>query len=150
MSEGKVKLGRFTAILDAYGAEPEHWPERERAHALVLSRSSVAAARALAQARALDAALRDVPAFEIDMHPARFAQLHGKIMAGVHSFPKSWMGRIFGIDLAPAQLWPSLAGLAVAAMLGVAVGMSGLMQLDTNTDSDDLVVSSIDIPVTAQ
>ena len=59
-----MKTNRFNAILDAYGASPDHWPESERAAALALSRSSVVAARALAAARALDDALRAAAARE--------------------------------------------------------------------------------------
>jgi hypothetical protein len=150
VSEGKVKLGRFNAVLDAYGAEPAHWPERERADALDFCRSSVAAARALAQARELDDALRDSGSYDIDIHPARFAQLHAKIMTDIHTLPKSWFERILGINLAPSQLWPSVAGLAIATVLGVAVGLSGWMQLDVSGDTDDLVASAIDMPAAGQ
>jgi hypothetical protein len=148
--EGQVKLSRFSAIIDAYGAEPTHWPERERDDVLALSRSSVLAARALARARELDSVLRDGDPLEIDIHPARFAQLHARIMAGIQNSRKSWLERVLGMDLAPARLWPSLAGMAVATILGIAVGMSGLMQLDTNGETDDLVVSSIDMPAAAE
>ncbi len=145
-----MKLGRFNAIIDAYGAEPGQWPERERAEALAFSRASVGAARALAEARALDAALRHGDLANTELAPARFAQLHARIMAGAATIPKSWFGRMLGIDLAPAQLWPSVAGLAIATVLGVAVGLSGWIQLEGNSEQDDLVVSAVDMPAAAQ
>jgi hypothetical protein len=145
-AEGQERLSRFNAIIDAYGAEPGQWPEAERAEALALSRASIAAARALTQARALDAALRHGDSVDVELAPARFAQLHARIMAGAATMPKSWFGRMLGIDLEPAQLWPSVAGLAVATVLGIAVGLSGWIQLEGNNEQDDLVVSSIDAP----
>jgi hypothetical protein len=143
-----VKLGRFSAILDAYGAEPERWPERERADALVLSRSSVAAARALAQARMLDAALKSAEAFDLEAEPVRFAHLHSRIMSNARTLGASWFVRWFGVDVTPRQLWPSVAGLALATLLGFAVGMTGLLQLDNPRDGDDTLLSAIDEPAT--
>ncbi len=142
-----MKLARFNAILDAYGAAPDRWPARERADALALSRSSVVAARALAQARALDAALRNSCMFDLEIEPARFAYLHSQIMTRTRPRAAGWFLRWIGIDLTPRQIWPSVAGLALATLLGFAVGLSGWMQLDNPRDSDDSVLSSIDVPV---
>ncbi len=138
-----MKQGRFSAILDAYGAEPERWPERERADALALSRSSVVAARALAQARALDAALRNFGAIEPE--PARLAFLQSRIIAQARPLAMNWFVRWFGIDVAPRLVWQSVAGLALATVLGFAVGASGVMQQDSPRDADDLVLTAIDV-----
>ena len=143
-----MKLGRFSAILDAYGAAPERWPERERADALALSRSSVEAARALAQARILDAALKSAEAFDLEADPVRFAHLHSRIMNGARALGVSWFVRWFGVDVTPRQLWPSVAGLALATLLGFAVGVTGLIQLDSSHDNDDALLSAIDEPAT--
>ena len=141
-----MKLSRFSAILDAYGAEPERWPERERADALELARSSVAAARALAQARILDAALRSAETFDLEAEPIRFAHLHSRIMNNARALGVSWFVRWFGVDVTPRQLWPSVAGLALATLLGFAIGMTGLMQLDSPRDNEDTLLSAIDGP----
>jgi len=143
-----VKLARFNALLDAYGAAPERWPERERADALLLARSSVTAARALAQARILDDALQTSSFPDIAAEPGRFVLLQSRILAAAHPIAKSWFGRLLGVDIPRSQLLPSLASLAVATVLGFAVGISGLMQADIAKDSDDtLIGSTIEVPV---
>jgi hypothetical protein len=142
-----VKLARFSAILEAYGAAPERWPEGERAAALALTRSSIVAARELAQARLLDNALEASSLKDADADPSKLTYLHARIVAATNRAPPSFLRRWLGFDLAPSQLWPSLAGLALATVLGFAVGVSGLMQTDVNRDADDsIVLPSIDSP----
>ncbi|MDA0341333.1 MAG: hypothetical protein O3B74_07020, partial [Proteobacteria bacterium] len=48
---------RLLAIIEAYGAEPNRWPEEERAAALALAEHSPAAHQALADAATLDSLL---------------------------------------------------------------------------------------------
>jgi len=142
-----VKLARFSAILEAYGAAPERWPKAERAAALALTRSSLVAARALAQARLLDNALEASSLQDTDADKSRLTYLHARIVAATNKVSPSFLRRWLGFDLAPSQLWPSVAGLALATVLGFAVGISGLMQADTNRDADDsIVLPSIDSP----
>ena len=146
-----MKLGRFSAILDAYGAAPERWPAEERADALALSQSSLPAARALANARALDAMLSEQVFPDIALDDERFARLHSTIVSGARHLAESWLGRWFGIDLAPSQLWPSVAGLAFATLLGFAVGLGGLLQAETDRDADEVsALSPIDMPAIGQ
>jgi hypothetical protein len=141
-----VKLGRFSAILDAYGAAPERWPADEREEALALAQSSVPAARARARARALDATLREQVFQDIALEDAAFARLHASIMSGTRQVTGTWFARWFGIDLAPSQLWPSVAGLALATVLGFAVGLGGLLQAGAGHDADEVaVLSPIDL-----
>lgn len=135
-----MKLGRFQAILDAYGASPERWPERERANALALARSSVVAARALAEARALDAALNTLEYAEISAEPTRLALLRTRIVAAALPGARNWLSEWFGFDLSPNQLWPSLAGLGFMTLLGFAVGFGGLIETSPAHDPDDTVV----------
>jgi hypothetical protein len=142
-----VKLARFSAILEAYGAAPERWPEGERAAALALTRSSIVAARELAQARLLDDALESSALEDADADTSRLTFIHARIVAATNKVSPSLLRRWLGFDLAPSQLWPSLAGLALATVLGFAVGISGLMQADTSRDADDsIVLPSIDSP----
>jgi hypothetical protein len=129
-----VELGRFRAILSAYGAAPERWPEDERMDALALTRGSIVAARELADARMLDDALGFAAARpELD----RLAVLQHRIVSAANPLMQSWMGRWFGISLTPMQLWPSVAGLALATILGFTVGINGMLQTDTVHDTDD-------------
>jgi len=148
-----MKLGRFQAILDAYGASPERWPERERADALALSRSSLVAARALASARALDGALDALAQTADPIGDAQMRALQARIIAAATPLARSrapglgfkpallgWLG----LDLTPAQLWPSLAGLSFMTALGFAVGLNGLIDNPTAESDDSVTVSSID------
>ncbi len=142
-----MDLGRFSAILDAYGAAPERWPADMRDAALALAQSSLPAARALARAQALDTVIAraTIPDFEADT--ARFIALHSAIVSAARSRGASWASRWLGFDLSPAQLWPSLAGLTVATLLGFAVGLGGLIQADDDHEADDVaVLSPLDLP----
>jgi hypothetical protein len=146
-----VKLGRFSAILEIYGADPERWPADEREAALVLAKSSVPAARALIDARALDSLLLQQAFPDIAEEPEQFTLLHSAIVAGARRRAATWFGRWFGIDLAPSQLWPSVAGLALATVLGFAVGLGGLLQAETDHDADEVsVLTAIDLPAIGQ
>ena len=146
-----MKLGRFSAILETYGADPERWPANEREAALALATSSVPAARALADARGLDSLLRQQAFPDIAEDPEQFTRLHSAILFGVRRRTGTWFARWFGIDLAPSQLWPSVAGLALATVLGFAVGLGGLLQADTDRDADEVsVLTAIDLPAIGQ
>ena len=147
-----MKLGRLSAILEAYGADPERWPADEREAALALTRSSVPAARALAEARMLDSMLLEQSFPDIADEPERFTLLHSAIVSATRRrVVQTWFGRWFGFDLTPSQLWPSVAGLALASVLGFAVGLGGLLQTDTDHDADEIaVLSPIDLSAVGQ
>ena len=146
-----MKLARFSAIIEAYGADPDRWPADERAEALAMAKSSIPAARAQAEARALDSALMQQAFPDIAHDAERFTLLHAAIMSGVRRRTGTWFGRWFGIDLAPSQLWPSVAGLALASVLGFAVGLGGLLQAETDHDADEgSVLAAIDLPAGGQ
>jgi hypothetical protein len=142
----------LSAILKAYGADPDRWPANEREAALALTRSSVPAARALAEARMLDSMLLGQSFPDIADEPERFTLLHSAIVSATRRrAPLTWFGRWFGFDLTPSQLWPSIAGLALASLLGFAVGLGGLLQTEADHDPDEIVVlSPIDLPALGQ
>jgi len=146
-----VELGRFRTILNAYGAMPERWPSAERDDALALTRESVTAARALADARKLDEAL-EASTFSESAHDLhRFARMQARIVGAAQPEMQSWTVRWLGFSLTSRQLWPSVAGLAVASILGFAVGLGGILQSESNHDADDgLVFSTIDLPIAGQ
>ena len=146
-----MELGRFRIILNAYGAAPERWPAEERDDALVLTRASVTAARALADARAFDEALEASAVSSLALDQNHLASLQARIVHAAEPFMQSWMGRWLGISLTPRQLWPSIAGLAMASILGFAVGVGGILQTESNHDTDDgLVFSSVDLSIGGQ
>ena len=130
-----MELGRFRTILSAYGAAPERWPEDERMDALALSRSSITAARELANACRLDHALGFATTEDHEFD--RLAVLQHRIVTAAHPLMQSRMWRWFGISLTPMQLWPSVAGLALATILGFTVGINGMLQTETVHDTDD-------------
>jgi hypothetical protein len=146
-----VELGRFRTILNAYGATPERWPAEERDDALALTRTSVPAARALADARTFDEALEASTVSSLTVDPNHIAMLQARIVAAAQPTMQSWIGRWFGISLTPMQVWPSIAGLAMASVLGFAVGLGGVLQTESNRDADDgLVFSSVDLSIGGQ
>jgi hypothetical protein len=91
-----MDLNRFETILEAYGAEPAHWPLAERAAALDLAKTQLAAAM-LADARDLDSLL----AAERSVSPTAAVRVRVRVAA-----PGAGAGR-----------WRRLAGLAGAAGL---------------------------------
>jgi hypothetical protein len=147
-----VKLSRLSAILGAYGADPERWPADEREAALALTRSSVPAARALAEARMLDSVLQQQSFPSLADETDQFTLLHSAIVSAARRRPtRTWFGHWFGFDLAPSQLWPSLAGLALASVLGFAVGLGGMLQTETDHETDEIaVLSPIDLSAVGQ
>jgi hypothetical protein len=146
-----VELGRFRTILNAYGATPERWPAEERADALALTRTSITAARALTDARTLDERLEASALSGHALDQPHLAALQARIVHAAQPLMQSWMGRWFGISLTPMQVWPSIAGLAMASVLGFAVGLGGILQTESNRDADDgLVFSSVDLSIGGQ
>jgi len=147
-----VKLSRLSAILEAYGADPERWPAQEREAALALTKSSVPAARALAEARMLDSVLLQQSLPDIAEEIEQFTLLHSAIVSGASSsVARTRFGRWFGFDLAPSHFWPSIAGLALASVLGFAVGLGGLLQTETDHEPDEIaVLSPIDLSAIGQ
>jgi hypothetical protein len=144
-----VELGRFRTILNAYGATPERWPAEERDDALALTRASVTAARALADARTFDETLKASALSDLAVDQNRLAMLQARIVHAAEPIMQSWTGRWLGISLTPRQLWPSVAGLAMASVLGFAVGLGGILQTETTRDADD-VFSSVDLSIGGQ
>jgi hypothetical protein len=148
-----VNLNRLSAILEAYGADPERWPVEEREPALALTRSSLPAARALTEARMLDSMLLEQSFPDIADEPEQFTMLHSAIVSAARRRVVSTrFGRWFGFDLTPGQLWPSVAGLALASVLGFAVGLGGFLQsTEGDHDIDEIaVLSPIDLPAIGQ
>lgn len=95
---------RFAALVAAYGAEPDRWPEGERAQALRFRLADPQAALPILDAeRALDALLASAPA------PEPQARLVSAILAQAPRRP----------SLAPA------VSLAACALLGVTLGFAG-------------------------
>jgi len=102
-------LARFEALLDAYGAEPRRWPAERRAWAEALLARSPEAAALRATAARLDGLL---DATGVEPAPA---YLVGRVLA---SAPRAAAPRASW----SAGLFKPAAGLAFAAVLGLALG----------------------------
>ncbi len=108
-SNEREALARFESLLDAYGAEPRRWPHDRRAAAeALLARSPEARALQAAAAR-LDTLL---DASGVEPAPAH---LLGRVLAAAPQARRARGGWL-------AAFWKPAAGLAAAALLGVALG----------------------------
>jgi hypothetical protein len=105
-----MDLVRFSAILEAYGGNPERWPadERQAAEAFAAKNPDVAASL-VGEARALDAALNQAQALDAANYDLLAA-------------------RVLRQKPAPALFdRRALAALAACAVLGVLAGYSGAL-----------------------
>lgn len=118
---------RFRDILDAYGAEPRRWPERERAAALAFLRDHPQAEQWRTEAAALDAALDEAP-------PARPSDLLAR--------------RVLATAPRTAAPAPRFAGAALAAALavGVLLGFGGVRAGEEGAEVDALLTAAFDTP----
>lgn len=113
---------RLLAIIASYGAQPERWPEEERTAALLALESSTEAKRALRAEAGLDTLLGGHAA------PPPTPALQTRITA----IPEQRPTRLADIlrDFWPfGAIWQPASGLALAALIGVMVGI-GLPQED--------------------
>ena len=118
-----MKPRRFRKLLGSYGANPERWPEDERAAAVALLAASSEARALRERAETLDRML-DTYRVEAadDALPAQIlAAPHNPAFAAVQIDPKA--GRR---DLRRGGIWPQFAALAGACVLGFVIGTSDL------------------------
>lgn len=112
-----VTADRVRALLDAYGADPGRWPEAERAAARRLVAADPALAAEFAEAAAVDTLLDALP------DPAPSPALRVALKDIPDRARLGWADRL-------AALWPfeapwrPAAGLAAAAVVGIAVGFA--------------------------
>ena len=104
-----MNLQRFAEILDAYGAEPKHWPLAERDAAKALLRDSTEARDLAAAAARLDAALDAAEPVQVPAH------LVGRILASRNSKSSAGLFRAF---------WRPAFAIALSAFLGIGLGLT--------------------------
>ncbi len=128
---------RLLELIAAYGADTAAYPEAEQAPArALLAAEPHAFAAALAEARALDAALSAIP------EPSVSGRLRGAILADAPKPARqrpavSW-GRLFGVR----DAWIPASGLAAAAA-GLLAGLVLAPQLatyDPDTDVEEVLL----------
>ena len=118
-----MTLRRFTRILAAYGADPARWPGAEREAALRFAQDNAAAKQCLRDAQQLDGALGHLadPAPRLDA-----TRLAAAVMATPQAPRRSGSEPDWSIPWWRWFGWSKLAGLAVAGLLGIAVGWAGI------------------------
>lgn len=138
--------GRFLDLLEAYGADPAHWPEAERAAATAFADAHPEfAAPLLAEARALDDLLGPAEAEPSDLLQARLlaalpAEAGAGAGAGVRREEKSAVVR--GVFSG----WRAPVAAAAALVIGVAIGFgSGMVTpVETLESYDAFAFSSLE------
>jgi hypothetical protein len=143
-TEKLVTISRLKALLDAYGATPECWPEEERAAAAALIETSAEARMLTAEAAALDSLLDKVPEPEVSAAlTSRVRSMilpvtdnrSGGLFAGLAEFlrpqtPRAWQGAV-----------------AMAGILGIIAGMGISPLVFDRTDPAPRIVATSE-PVT--
>ena len=132
-------------FLDRHGANPARWPAHERAAAERLIASDAEAREVFEEARRLDAALiRHGDAIERDDAAlARLSRrLNGPLPRQKQPF---WRLPTVLLDWQFAPAWPRMAALAGCAVIGFAIGISGL---DRRIDGESPAVSNLDLSTT--
>lgn len=125
-----MRHGRFTRLIEAYGADPAHWPEDERAAAERHLAGDPSARAALEEARRLDALLERLPA------PPEAPSIALPMNLPAQRRPA--LQRLLHLGRGAAwAMWPRVAALAMASVLGVLIGLSSIGdQLYPAQDSD--------------
>lgn len=131
---------RFKSLIEAYGANPDRWPQPERDAALKFAQSSPQAQRALDEAalfdRMLDAAdtapvTRDLEARILAKFPERKAALR-----------TAWLDALI-----PARAWAQAAVLAASLGLGLLAGaaLPGIIGLGDAPLADPALIAFSDV-----
>jgi anti-sigma-K factor RskA len=132
-------------FLDRHGADPARWPTHERATVERLIASDAEARSVLEEARRLDAALtRHGEAVQPDT--AALARLSARLAGPLPPQKKPfWRLPAVLLDWQFAPAWPRMAALACCAVLGFAIGITGL---DRRIDDPSVTASGGDLSAT--
>jgi hypothetical protein len=126
-----LSLERFRALIAAYGARPELWPDTERAAALALRDASAEARALFDEEAALDATLGALPAPEVSpdfLRRLNEVPLRAPQKRRWFALPRLWI---------PAVSW------AFAAVLGLGLGFS-TDALETDEADGGTSVAAVD------
>jgi len=122
----KAARDRLQAVLAAYGADPAHWPERDRELAQWLGAADPVLATSLNDARTMDRVLTRAshpaaPAGAVDRLVARVDGLPGKIVP----IARPGRARAHARRAALPRRLAVLSALAASLALGLYLGASG-------------------------
>lgn len=140
-----MNIELLQTFLDRHGADPGRWPARERAAVERLIANDAEARDVFEEARYLDAALtRHAEAVGPDAAAlARIsARLNGPLPPQKKPF---WRLPAVLLDWQFAPAWPRMAALAGCAVIGFAVGITGL---DRRIDGQSVTAPNADLSVT--
>ena len=129
MTRSAMTAERVRAMLAAYGSEKRRWPAHERDAAQALIDTDPSLAADLVAARDLDATLAlhpEPPALTVNPLMIAATARKSRDLAPSHGGPR--MGSSF---------WARAASLAAAAVLGFAVGVSGVARGPAPLDPED-------------
>jgi hypothetical protein len=108
-----MEINRLQAILDAYGANPDHWPAAERNAARRLADTSPTAQAMMADAAALDQLLDAAPLAEPS--PELLADI---LAAATPATRHRWAALLWPFG----PVWKPASALAMAGLLGLFLG----------------------------
>lgn len=120
---------RLIELVDAWGADPALWPEQPGDSALsILAAPGPRLAAALADARALDEALADLPMVPVP------AGLERAILAAA---PKPAPPRGASLWQWPARLFAGTGAAMASLVLGVSIGLAGAAPAQASLQEPD-------------
>lgn len=115
---------RVFELIEAYGAEPEAWPEHEREAAQTFLMGAPSTFReAISEAKMLDAMLADMPEPQVRVGLAE--QIMGSAPIVSQSSPGSVLSKLKSVFSIGGSLVPSASALA-SSVLGLIIGYGAL------------------------
>jgi anti-sigma-K factor RskA len=137
-----MNIELLQTFLDRHGADPARWPAHERTAVERLIASDGEARTLFEEAHHLDTALtRHGEAIEPDT--AALARISARLAGPLPRQKKPfWRLPTVLLDWQFAPAWPRMAALACCAVLGFAIGITGL---DRQIDDPSSVISNTDL-----
>ncbi len=135
MSQAPISAERVRAILDAYGSAPQRWPDDERDAARALIAADPGLRADLAAARDLDATLA--------LHPPPPVLTINPLAVAAAARAASALQHGQGVAQTRSSFWPRTASLAAAAVLGFAIGVTGIGRGPAPLDPEDALALMI-------
>ena len=132
----KRDLARLQVVLDVHGANPARWPRADAERLAALTQSDPQAGKLLAEAQAFDRILAAAPSGPpggldalTDRILSRTAATKPAIPGSAEIVPLPVRPRNLAMQAgsSPLRLWPALAALAAALIIGIYIGNADLL-----------------------
>lgn len=141
-----MNMDRFIDLLDAYGADLDHWPQNEQAAATAMLAARSDAREAQRRAAAVDALLLRAALPEIEPSEA----LRQRVLNQVASLPAAlaapandWRAQVveaLALLFPTGRRLPQFAAFAMALAIGVSAGFANI---DLDAQDTDLITVQI-------